>query len=178
MKNFAILLSLLIASISTPTLATEVGKTYFEAGYARITYKESGIPNYSLGALKGTYGVVVSEGIALEGSLAAGVSDDTQTITNTSVKLSLDYMYGVYARPFWKIGDKAEIFGRLGYTKGKLKATAGNQNLTTDGSDFSYGLGAAFNLSKDTQMVVDYMSYYDKSDTEIAGFGIALKWNF
>ena len=178
MKNFAILLSLLIASISTPTLASEVGKTYFEAGYARTAFKVSGLPNYSLGALKGTYGVVVSEGIALEGSLATGVSDDTETIANTSVKISLDYMYGVYARPFWKIGDKAEIFGRLGYFKGKFKVSAGNTNVSDDGSDFSYGLGAAFNVSKDTQIVVDYMSYYDKSDTEVAGFGIGLKWNF
>lgn len=156
-------------TLTAPVLASEVGTKYFEVGYAQISYKESGISTYSIPAVKGTFGYVVSNGIALEGYLATGVGDDTQTYRIVPIKLSIDSMYGTYVRPFLKISESAEIYGRLGFSEVKLTGSNGNVRINATGNDFSYGVGAAYSVSKTTQMVFDYMMYYSKGDIKITG---------
>lgn len=178
MRHATLFILFLSAAFSTPILAKEASQTYIEMGYANISYKESGVPEYTIPAIKATFGVVVSEGLAVEGFVAAGVGTDTQTYENVPIKLSLDSAYGIYARPFIKIGDGAELFGRLGFAQAKLTGSTGNVRISIDGNDFSYGVGAAFNVSKSTAIIVDYMTYYDKGDIDITGFGLGVKIEF
>ena len=178
MKNLLLTIPAALAAFTAPAYANEVGSKYFEVGYAQISYKESQVPTYSIPTVKGAFGVVVTDGLAVEGFIATGVSDQTKTYQNVPVKLSLDSAYGIYARPFVKIGESAEIFGRAGFAKAKFTGSSGNVSITEEGDDFSYGVGAAFNVSKNIQIGVDYMMYYSKSDVDVTGFGVGIKIGF
>ena len=72
----------------------------------------------------------------------------------------------------------AEVYARLGYFRGEISASGAGLRVSSTGSDFSYGLGAAFNVSKDTAITLDYTVFYDKSSITVNGFGVGLRFNF
>lgn len=88
-------------------------------------------------------------------------------------------MFGVYVKPRVTI-DSFELFGRLGYADTRLKPTAGGFSAkeTSSGSDWSYGLGANFNISPRAHVGLDYMRYYNKDDTKIEGVTLGLGYRF
>lgn len=158
--------------------AASTGDNYFEIGYGQLSYKEAGFGNLSPSVIKGTLGTVVSEGFAIEGFVATGVSDDSIRYLGVPVTLSINHAFGVYARPFLKVGESAELFARAGFFRGKLTASANGYHFGTSGGDFSYGVGAAFNVSNNVQLTVDYMQYYDKENIKISGAGLGVKVAF
>lgn len=157
---------------------------YGEVGFASLKLKdETGtIGSFDNTAVKFTLGKVVADNIALEATIGTGMSDDSKVIRGVNVSVETKEFYGAFVRPFVKINDDLEVFARVGYFHGKIKASASvpraSITASDSSSDIAYGIGAAYNISKTTSLVVDYMNYYDKDDTKVNGFGLGLRYKF
>jgi hypothetical protein len=172
MKKFWLGL-LTVLFTSSGALAQQKGDLYGGLGYNFITYEEPGA-SVDLGALGFTLGSRVMNNVAIEAIVGVGVSDDTVT----NVKVEINDFIGVYVRPFLAISENAEVYARLGFFRGEISASGAGLRVSSTGSDFSYGLGAAFNVSKDTAITLDYTVFYDKSSITVNGFGVGLRFNF
>jgi hypothetical protein len=163
--------------LSNHVLAENDPKTYAEIGYSLISYKEPGF-TASPTAIRGIIGYEISPNLAAEAMLGFGAADSTQTIQGLNVAFSIGTMSGVYLKPKIALSDDFEIFGRFGYAKSGAEASVVGYTLTSSGDDFSYGGGAKFRLTQNTDAVIDYMSYYDKNSVTAKGFTFGLGFKF
>lgn len=178
MNKKIIAFSIAISSaLSSASFAAEVGQSYAEIGYGSLTYKEAGF-TLKPSVIKGTFGVVSHEGLAFEAFAATGLSDSTVRYLNVPVTLSIDSAFGVYARPFMRLGESGEVYARLGFFYGTLSVSALGYSYGSSGSDISYGVGAAVNLSKSTAATVEAMNYYDKDGIQVTSVGAGIRFNF
>jgi hypothetical protein len=176
-KKIAALAIAASGALSSASFAAEVGSSYAEIGYGALTYKESGF-TLKPSVIKGTFGVVSHEGLAFEAFAATGISDSTVRYLNVPVTLSVDSAFGVYARPFFRLGESGEVYARLGFFHGTLSVSALGYSYGSSGSDISYGVGAAVNLSKSTALTVEAMNYYDKDGIQVTSVGAGVRFNF
>lgn len=150
---------------------------YAELGYTGITYEEPAGKAHP-GMLRAIFGWEASPYVAIEAMGALSVQEDTVRVGGTDVDFKVEHSWGLFVKPKMKLGDAAEIFGRLGFTEHRLKASAGGSSITDTGNDVSYGLGLKYSFSKSMYGVVDYMRYYDKDSIKIDGFTLGLGYKF
>jgi len=164
----------------SPTLASAQQKPYVEVGFSAITIKDETnfLGDYNNGAIKLTVGSEITNWLAIEGTVGTGVGDDTNNVLGVPVTVKTKEFASLYLRPFVKINEQVELFGRLGYFSGKIQASALGQTVSETDSDFSYGVGVAFSLTNTSAIVLDYMQFYDKESVKITGFGIAYRQRF
>ncbi len=168
--TYAIILA--AAGIGSSALAQE--KTnYVEGAFGQLTYEESG---YSLTPTIGrlVVGGKVADNLALEVMGAAGFGSSTVGV----VTLKVNNAFGAYAKPYIKINEKVELFGRLGFTRASLTASGPGATISTSGGDVSYGIGIGVEVAENISLVADYMSYYDKSSISIKGWSVGAKFGF
>jgi hypothetical protein len=164
----AILLSSLMLS---PAIA-EDKKNYVEVGYGWAAYEVEGwrfVPKI----MKFNVGKKVLDNLAVEGMAAFGVSDSSIG----GLTLKADNAFGAYVKPFVNLGENAELFGKIGFTRftGTLSGLA---SAAGSDSGFSYGGGAAFKFDDSVALVGDYMVYYDNQGVQIHGFTTGFRFGF
>jgi opacity protein-like surface antigen len=137
--------------------------------------------------VRGIVGYELHPNVAIEGMLAFGVSDDsiTENVSGipVSLKAEIQNAYGLFVKPKFNVSDSLELFGRIGYSRFKTKATAsapgfGSVSATDSDSDLSYGLGATYNFSKSSFATIDYMNYYNKDGVKGTGLTIGVGYRF
>ena len=101
---------------ATPVFAENNGY-YAEAAYGLVSIEDTSDSN--MGTWKPTLaritvGKNVAENWAIEGIITQGLSSDTVTVSTVDVKLESKTSYGIAVRPFYKVTDSLEIFGRIG----------------------------------------------------------------
>ncbi|MRD55183.1 outer membrane beta-barrel protein [Betaproteobacteria bacterium LSUCC0115] len=173
-------LALVFLSFAGATNAAESStKTYFDLSYGQLTYKESGLSSLSPSIISGTFGSYVYDGLAFEGFLATGVSDDSVTYSGVPLTLKVDSAVGFYVKPYLRVSEGTEVYAKVGYFRGRLTVSAprGLSDSTT-GSDVSYGVGLSTRVGGSVSVFAEYMSYYDKSDTTIRGLNLGVKIPF
>lgn len=161
------------------------GNVYGELGYTALKIQETGV-DVKPGMLRGIVGFNLHPNVAVEGMLGFGVrKDNTNTSFNgvpVNVEGDLRHMFGIYVKPKVMLGDAVELFGRVGYTDISLRSSASVAGFrasdTSSGSDWSYGLGANFNIAPRAYVGVDYMRYYDKNDTKLDGVTVSVGYRF
>lgn len=184
MKKIILSIAAVATMGTSVAVSAQQSDLYGEVGFAALKIKdESGtLGSFDNTAVKFTLGKVVANNIALEAMIGTGMSDDSKVISGVNVSVETKEYYGAFVRPFAKINDDFEVFARVGYFHGKLRATASNgvasASISDSGGDIAYGVGAAYNITKTTALVVDYMNYYDKEDTKVNGFGLGLRYKF
>ncbi len=163
------------ASSSSPLRALGI---YGEIGLTSLNYSEPGYALSPSGAIRVIVGADLAPNLALEGMAAFGTSEGSLAISGVLVKGKVDTMYGVYLKPKTKISDAIEVFGRVGFASAKATFTAPGFAYTTSGNDFSYGVGANFNVAKNASVGLDYMSYYNKTGVSVNGMTINIGFKF
>lgn len=175
---------LVISSLLAMAAVGAQAQTYGEIGYTSISYEEP-VEGYTVKskpkALRGLVGYELSENLALEGIVGIGLDDADVTVvgrTIPGVKLKIDNMYGFYVTPKMKLAENFEGFVRAGFASasGTVSANGQTSSGTTDG--LSYGLGVRYSFDKNTSVSVDYMSYFDKSDSKATGFTVGVGFRF
>lgn len=151
---------------------------YGEIGLTSLNYSEPGYALSPSGAVRVIVGADLAPNLALEGMAAFGTSEGSLAISGVLVKGKVDTMYGVYLKPKTKISDAIEVFGRVGFASAKATFTAPGFAYTTSGNDFSYGVGANFNVAKNASVGLDYMSYYNKTGVSVNGMTINIGFKF
>lgn len=176
MKKVMIIAGLLVASS-----AFAGDESYMEFSHIGLKYTEPGISTKPT-AFRGILGFKQSDSLAYEAVLGTGLSDGTFRYYNANGTVGISTMIGFFAKASNKLSDDIEVFGRAGLVSAKVDgaASAGGYRVSqgSSGSDFAYGVGIKYNLTKDYGLVVDYMNYYNKSDIKIQGLsvGISLKY--
>lgn len=164
---------LLVTAITGPLALAGEKSGYVEGAFGQLAYEESGY-RLTPTVARVMLGAKVADNLALEALGAVGMGSSTSGI----VTLKVNHGFGAYAKPFFSVNDKVELFGRVGMFNGSLTASAPGVSISTSGSSFSYGAGIAVNIAENIALVADYMSYYDKNSITVTGWTIGAKFAF
>lgn len=122
-------------------------------------------------------GYEITPHIAVEGMLGLSAKKGKETVDGIPVSLKVKELWGVYAKPKFKVGESLELFARLGYAGAKAKATATafgySASATVKDDDFSYGVGMSYAITPQMSITADYLKISD-----VDGFAIGLGWRF
>jgi len=178
LKRISIIASLL--SFSSLSSAADIGDQYYGLGYGMTTYSENGYSDFKPTALLGKFGEYLTDNVSIEGRFAIGLGDDTQNISGTVVDLSveIDYLMGVYGVVHTDINSDASAYALLGFSKGKLTATASAPGFTSqtisasaDDSGISFGFGVDIG-----SINIEFTQYLSDSTYDLTSIGIG--YNF
>lgn len=180
-----LLLVALLSTVATGAVAqAQANKEtgfYAELGYAQIYYTEpSASMNHAMGVLKGGYNF--NKNIAIEFMTAGKLNDAVFYSGSTRIVASVSNAYGGYGKFSLPVNEDVSLFVRLGFTNARIDATATNGTRSasawSSGSDYSYGAGAQFNITKSVYGQIDYMSYYNKNNVTVKAPSISVGYKF
>lgn len=156
---------------SDPRLYGEIGLSQLKAKAVDGALSAEAKP----ALLSGTIGYRFLPWLSVEGLAAGGVIKDEIKLngSNTGVDAKVPSVFGVFLRPSLPLGERAELFGRVGVARSKLEMQAGGLNIDDSGSDAAYGLGVNVHLSPMSYLQASWTSYYKKDGIKIEGVGIA-----
>lgn len=158
---------------------------YGELGYTFLKLKEEGTSTRN-GAIRGIVGYAFHPNFAVEGMLGFAVNDDNETFVDptigpVNVKVKVQNSYGIFFKPKYSF-NQVEVFGRLGWTRSKVKVTASAGGVSASASDsdndFAYGAGVNYNINPRTYVGLDYMRYFSKEGTKIDGVTLGVGYRF
>lgn len=124
-------------------------------------------------------GTTINDNLAVEGLVGLGLDGGDVKINGSSqsdpVTQKFDYFGGLFLKPKWKLSENFEIYSRLGYVTGKTTASNTGGSASSSESDWSYGLGVAYQLTKTKSVTFGWMNLYDKSQTKVGGWMVGLR---
>jgi opacity protein-like surface antigen len=98
---------------------------------------------------------------------------------DTGVDFSAD-SWGIYAKPMYPVTNELDIYALLGY--GDTDPEFDGQGPTSDTDGFQWGLGAAYDVTDNVALFVDYVSLYDDTvdgiDLEIDTVNVGITYTF
>lgn len=175
---------LAIAALATAVTAANA-QWYGELTYISATTKYSNSTSTvkstpeSIGAY---IGYELNSNFAAEGLIGTGLGGTNVKVNGVSqsnpVTSKTDYLYGAFIKPLAKLNDEFEVFGRLGYIKGKTTSSNTSASSSTIKGDWSYGVGANYYLNKTTYVSASWMNLYRKDGVKSDGWtiGVGLKY--
>jgi hypothetical protein len=170
----------LVGVCSFVNLAT-AADYYFETAVTRVNFSEPGL-SLSPSVLKATLGSKISDNFAIEGIAGLGSGTSNASYQGVNVGYKINSISGLYLKSMAKAGDSSEVYAKLGFSNISATVTASvpglSSSLSQSGSSSSYGVGAKFGISKGTSVLLDYMSYYNKSGIKYTGPSIGLSFDF
>jgi hypothetical protein len=177
-KNFYTFV--LFSLVGVSALAQSNG-LYGEVAYGSITIKDTS--SYNLGTWKPsvarfTLGKVVTDNIAVEGFVVQGLAKSSVTYSNVNIELEVKTSYGLALRPFYKVNEDFEVFGRVGKYVNKADVTASS---TTDSNTYYhtlYSIGTAYKINNSFDATLDYTKLSNKGDANASLIGVGLRYNF
>jgi len=175
---------LAIAAMAT-AVTTANAQWYSELTYISATSKYSNSTRTveSTPELIGVYiGYELNNNFAAEGLIGTGLGGTDVKVNGVSqsnpVTSKTDYLFGVFIKPQAMLNDEFEVFGRLGYIKGKSTSSNTSASLSDIKDDWSYGVGANYYLNKSTYVAANWMNLYRKNGVNSDGWaiGVGLKY--
>lgn len=148
-------------------------KNYISVGYGQAAYEAYGgrwVPTI----LRLTAGTNLMDNLAIEGMLATGIRKSNVS----GIGVEVQNMVGLYAKPFIKMNENFEAYGRVGMLRTTLDASASGVSTSETESSFSYGAGIQFNPDSRGGIFLDYMNYYSKDGQKIFGFNSGVNIKF
>ena len=152
---------------------------YVEGAYTPTTIKIEDGAKLKPAMLSATVGYDLHPNFAVEAMLGLGAKKDSATDGTNSGSIKYKHAYGVYLKPRYQLSQEFEIFGRAGFTHGKLEgsdSTGGNGNVS--GGTFSWGLGGNYAIDKQLYLTASYMNFYKKDGLKIDGFNLGVGYKF
>lgn len=176
MKKCLFLATMLCSSI---TFAAS-GDSYFGGGYHIGKYDESGLSSASPTALKLEYGRYVTDSIAIEGHVAFGLGEDTISFQGFDIDIEMKQAISIFVKGDLNLSENVNLYGLVGLTKGKLKATipAFNESFTENDSGLSYGVGIESETASGLIFSAEYIMYLSEDDYDYSGFNLGIAKKF
>lgn len=125
-------------------------------------------------------GYSFNEHIAIEGRVGLGIGDDSVEGNGQKVTLEVDTVASVFAKFIAPVGD-AEFYALAGMTHAKLEASATGlleAGETDSDQDFSYGIGAAYNVNDSYALFLEYINLYDKNEVDATAITLGFNAKF
>jgi opacity protein-like surface antigen len=150
-------------------------------GMASVSTYRFGVDNVADLSLR--LGADVIEYLGMEFRTAVGL--------NEGDRLSHDYSYGFYLKPYYPVDDAWNIYGLLGYAQSKVSyknepEEQGINDNETIQNGFSYGLGVEYALQENMGVYAEFLRYIDESETlpqgkyavKVDTFSVGVLWHF
>jgi opacity protein-like surface antigen len=145
-----------------------------EIGYSWMSVRDGGLGfEANPQAIRGIVGYSFHPNFALEGMAAFGTHSDS----DQGVDVKLRSAYGVFLKPKYD-WNNLEVFGRVGYARTNLRASALGVSESGHDNDFAWGAGVAYNFNPRTYVSVDYMRLDNKDSTRVDGWTVNLGYRF
>jgi outer membrane immunogenic protein len=138
----------LTLGLSTFAAAHAQWAPYAGINASRLIYKKDGFPTAEPTVLALRLGNQFNRYFAIEARLGAGISDSTIYRNGIPLTLTVDHLYGVYAKGIIPVTSWFAPYGMVGATHASLTTSTGVFKSSVSGGDFSYGLGADFAVSR------------------------------
>lgn len=161
------------AAALAPAAAAQV---YGGAGYTMFTADVDG-EDATVGGLIGRLGYKSNPFLGVEGELAIGVQEDSFDVLGTTVDVSLENSWGVYAVGWLPVPLVGDLFARVGYASLEVEASAAGFSASEDGSGLAYGAGAQISPLPFTRLRLEY-TRYEPDDGEVDSFGVSALFQF
>ena len=161
------------AVVAALTMATAVSAkegAYYGVGVTQQSIDDTG-SGVDVMTLDGRFGAYFNENFSGEVRLGVGITDDDYFGADVEMK----HYYGAYLRAGVPVTDGFYPYAIAGYTKAKVEVSDFGVTASDSESDFSYGLGADFSVSKNVDITLEFMRYLDKDGVEIDGIGLGFK---
>lgn len=202
---------LLLTTLSLFTVSAHAWEPSFYAGanYGSEQTKFSTPPvadypafpfNYTVKALEGQAGIILTPYISLEARVGAGLGESTEswqdieeeddgTITiNSSAEgtYKTNYYASVYFRPYIA-NEKASLYGLLGYSTidydySVLTTVGGAVDADADLSDtdsgLSFGVGVSFVMSPNVDLIAEWKKTINADDFDMRGGHVGFIYKF
>jgi len=179
MKSIAVAVLTVVATAFAGTALAQQERTYFGGNLVWADYKEDGFPTATPTVLSGRFGKEFSRHFAVEGRLGFGIADDTITALGTTISVDVDYAFGVYARGILPLADIFSIYGLIGFTAGKISASApGVGSFSDSDSDISFGFGADLAISRNLAVNFEWAKLFEGAGYEVEGTSIGLVYRY
>lgn len=127
-------------------------------------------------------GYELNENFAAEGLIGTGLGGTDVKVNGASqsnpVTSKTDYLYGAFLKPRAKLNDEFEVFGRLGYIKGKVTSSNSSASSSDVKGDWAYGVGANYYFNKTTYISASWMNLYRKDGVKSDGWTVGLGIKF
>jgi Outer membrane protein beta-barrel domain len=164
---------------SSATFAAS-GDSYVGGGYHMGNYDEDGLSTASPSALKLEYGYYITDQIAIEGNFAFGIAEDTIDVLGSDVDIEVEQAISLFVKGDLNLSSSVNLYGLLGYTKGKLKATIPDldETLTENDSGLSYGAGLEGITAGGFIFSAEYIMYLSEDEYDYSGFNLGIAKKF
>jgi opacity protein-like surface antigen len=171
---------LLVAATIVAATASAVSAAQAQVSnvYGTIGYTSIEEDDISVGAITGRLGYQFNSWLAVEGEASFNAKDDQVRVAGINVGVELEKAYGVYGVGKLPLGDRFDIFGRVGYAYLEVSASALGFSETGDDNGLAYGVGVNFWFTKINGARLEYTRYQFDDDAESDVFGIAYAHKF
>lgn len=159
-----------IATLSLAATSAQAQSMYGDVAYQMIDADFDTNP----ALVRGILGLQVAPNVAIEGMVGLNARDGKETSFGITGKAKVDRLVGVYAASTYTVGDAFQLYGRIGVVNSKVTASAGPISVSESGTDFSFGVGAGYKMTRDLSINVDYMDFGDLE----GGVAVGLRFAF
>jgi opacity protein-like surface antigen len=159
------------------------GGLYGELGYTFMKVDAFGT-SLRPGVLRGVIGYEVHPYFAVEGMAGGGVKDNDKAVAGptgalTTATVNVDYLFGLYLKPRYLINPQTELFGRVGWSRTKVKAErTGFVTRSEEQDDLGWGVGVNYRITPNWYVGADWMRYSSQSNTHADGITLTAGWHW
>lgn len=128
-------------------------------------------------AIGGKVGYNINESFSVEGRALRGVGD----ATFQGAEIELDSILGAYLRAGLPTKSVFYPYAMIGIARSAATVSNSGTSVSDNDIDFSYGVGINVDISEDTAISLEYMSYYDDSKavvTDVTAFSLSIMGKF
>ncbi len=130
--------------------------------------------DYDAIGVRGRAGVRLNENVALEGHLATAGSD-----RSGGERRELDSLYAAMLRADLPLGRYTSLYGLAGFAGVEVSGrNAAGQSVSGSESGVGIGLGADYEVTRDTFISIDYVRYVSGSDFDFSGVSVGARYAF
>ncbi|HET8747528.1 MAG TPA: porin family protein [Ramlibacter sp.] len=184
MKRIAIAAAAALVMVGAAQAQTRA-PLYGEIGYSFLEVKDEGF-KANPQAIRGIVGYEFHPNVAVEGMLMFGTTEDGETVNDpflgpVDLDVKVRNAFGLFVKPKMDFGN-IEAFGRLGWARTKLRATASVPGASASGSDsdssLAFGVGANYRFNPRMSVGLDWMRYNKDGSTKVQGWTVNFGYRF
>jgi len=176
MKN--IFTIFLLSMMSVSFCAEEPLKTYVGAFYHRGTYDETDAPKATLPGIGLNIGKQLNKNISIQANFIFGSGKDVVDFNGIDVDVKLVNALSIFIKGDYPISEASRVYGLLGYTQGKIAASAGTIKTSVEDEGISYGFGIELDLQHEMAVYLEHVTYIVEEFYDYRGINIGLKTSF
>ncbi|MFN7054312.1 porin family protein [Hyphomonas sp.] len=166
-------MKLALVSLATALIAAPAAfaQSNIEVGGS---YSHIDVGPADVGALTGRATWFVTDYLGLEGEASIGVKDDNVG----PGKIELDHSIGAFGVLRAPVTERFDIFGRLGYARSELSASApGLGSASADFDGVAYGVGGRYFFTDRVGLRGDFTKYEgDNNDADVISIGAVVRF--